>query len=428
MASVNYYLKKPQNKKNKSLIYLQFKYAGEKFVYSFGQKIHATNWNGKKQRAKNNKETTADGEHSINDLLDNLEKVCMKTYNDHLKNGYPPKKTLKDALDAFFVRNIQKEDEVVNDKTLFSLIDRFIAGEILHKGKEKSQGTLDNYYSVKKHLEAYAKDKKYRIDFDTITVDWFYSYVSYLKKTVGIKHNTIAKDIRILKAFMNKGVRLQWTNNLAFKDADFTIEEEDKDSVYLTNDEIISLYNFNFKHNRTLEEVRDLFVFGCFTGLRYSDYSNIRAENIIQVEGETFISLDTLKTGERVVIPVNPIVLKIFDKYAHNANRLPHSYENQPFNRYIKDVCKEAGFTAKGKLINEPDKELYHHISSHTARRSYATNTYLQGFPTIELMKITGHKTEKAFLKYIKVDKLTTAKRLSEHTKKYWSSLILKVA
>ncbi len=66
-------------------------------------------------------------------------------------------------------------------------------------------------------------------------------------------------------------------------------------------------------------------------------------------------------------------------------------------------------------------------LSSHTARRSFATNYYLLGFPTIDLMKITGHRTERSFLKYIKVSKLDTAKRLSEHIKDNWSKKLLSV-
>ena len=95
------------------------------------------------------------------------------------------------------------------------------------------------------------------------------------------------------------------------------------------------------------------------------------------------------------------------------------------FNLYIKEVAQLAGFTAKGRVANEPDKELWQLISSHTARRSMATNYYLQGFPTIDLMKITGHTTERAFLKYIKVSKLDTAKRLQVHIKKNWSKYLL---
>ena len=129
-----------------------------------------------------------------------------------------------------------------------------------------------------------------------------------------------------------------------------------------------------------------------------------------------------------MIIPCNPIVVEIFKKYAHNSNRLPKSPSNQKFNDYIKEVCKEAEMFEKGRVSTSPELELWQCVSSHTARRSFATNLYLEGFPTIDLMKITGHKTEKAFLQYIRVTKLDTAKRLNEHIKKMWSSKILKVA
>jgi integrase len=132
--------------------------------------------------------------------------------------------------------------------------------------------------------------------------------------------------------------------------------------------------------------------------------------------------------GEEVIIPCNPLVMEIFSKYENNQNKLPRSFSGQKFNEYIKEVAKIAGFTERGRLISDPDKELYQCISSHTARRSFATNYYLQGFPTIDLMKITGHRTEKAFLTYIRVSKLDTAKRLSQHIKKNWSAMMLKIA
>ena len=75
----------------------------------------------------------------------------------------------------------------------------------------------------------------------------------------------------------------------------------------------------------------------------------------------------------------------------------------------------------KGRLSTKPDLQLWECVSSHTARRCFATNYYLQGFPTIDLMKITDHKTERAFLKYIRVSKLESAKRLSIHMEKNWT-------
>jgi integrase len=191
---------------------------------------------------------------------------------------------------------------------------------------------------------------------------------------------------------------------------------------------ISALYRFDLSANKRLEQVRDLFVFGCFTGLRFSDYSNVSPENIVPIDRDYFIKLITAKTKELVIVPTNPIIMDIFRKYERNANRLPKSLSNQKFNEYIKEACREAGFTEKGRLATAPELELWQCISSHTARRSFATNLYLEGFPVIDLMKITGHKTEKAFLKYIRISKLDTAKRLNEHIKKNWSSKILKAA
>jgi integrase len=148
----------------------------------------------------------------------------------------------------------------------------------------------------------------------------------------------------------------------------------------------------------------------------------------VQIDGEYFIKTITQKTKELVIIPTNPVIIEIFNKYQKNANKLPKTLSNQKFNDYIKEVCKLAELNEKGRLTSKPDVMLWEAISSHTARRSFATNYYLQGFPTIDLMKVTGHKTEKAFLKYIRVSKLDTAKRLNEHIKNNWSRSILRVA
>jgi integrase len=188
------------------------------------------------------------------------------------------------------------------------------------------------------------------------------------------------------------------------------------------------LYKFDFSNTKRLENVRDLFVFGAWVGLRFSDFSNIMPENIIEIDGEYFIKIVTQKTKELVIIPCHPIVLNIFEKYRHNPNKLPNTISNQKFNDYIKDVFKAAELNEKGRLANDINLELWQCVSSHTARRSFATNYYLQGFPVIDLMKITGHKTEKAFMKYIRISKLDAAKRLSSHMKKMWSEKMLKIA
>ena len=108
----------------------------------------------------------------------------------------------------------------------------------------------------------------------------------------------------------------------------------------------------------------------------------------------------------------------LFEKYGSSAGKLPRAPSNQRFNDYIKEAAEAAELKKKGRLTKDPSLPLHECISSHTARRSFATNLYLSGFPVLDKMKITGHATEKAFLKYLKVSKRDTAKRLNEHYKK----------
>jgi len=157
----------------------------------------------------------------------------------------------------------------------------------------------------------------------------------------------------------------------------------------------------------------------CYTAQRFSDYSTINEGNIRILEsGQRVIDLKQKKTGNHVVIPVRPELQAILDKY---ENRLPKAYE-QKVNKFIKEVAREAGITEKIEVSYVENGEKKTHlvakcdlVKTHTARRSGATIMYLAGIPTIAIMKITGHKTEKEFMKYIKITEEQTAMELMNH-------------
>jgi len=430
MPNVNFYLKEqqgwnpkqsiPKSKRTdeESLILLQMKYKGQRLVHSTGEAINPSRWNFDKQRVKNVSTTTKDGKHNLNDLLNNLQKESLNVYNAKIAHGTPTPETIKAHLKAYMDKNNDKGEK---KPSLLTFIDRF-----KEESKEtKAQNTVKRYGTVIGHLQEYSK-KKGKIDFDSINLDFFHSYVSFLKSKK-LARNSIAKDISIVKTFMNEAVDRGHTNNINFKHRKFSYGYEDTDSVYLSEQEINKLLKHDFSANKKLDQVRDLFVFGCQVGLRYSDYSEVKPENIITIDGKKFISIITKKTKETVIVPCSAIVLKIFEKYHANSNSLPKRISPQKFNDYLKETCKEAGFTERGRLTTDPAVPLYECISSHTARRSFATNHYLSGFPTIELMRITGHRTERAFLKYIKVGKFESAKRLGEHMEMR-NSQLLKIA
>jgi integrase len=381
---------------------------------------------------------TADGKHRINDLLNNLAQVCIDAYHTEAANGNPTPAQIKKHLDAFINQNHQAEKIEEARPTFMELVQRFVNGEMKimggdSRGKDKSPNTLKSYKTTQMHLEGYMSKVKRKLDFEDITLDWYMKFTTYLKKEK-LSPNSIGKQIKNIKAFMamaNKltfrvdGEKFFYTTNKEYQG--FGVTNNPADAVYLNEAEIMQLYKFDLSNNKRLEAVRDLFVFGCWVGLRFSDYSQIKPENIIKMDGETYIRIMTKKTGELVVIPCNPIVLEIFSKYKKSKNRLPKRISDQKFNTYIKEAARMAGLTDTGRLLTKSKLELCDCISSHTARRSFATNYYLEGFPVIDLMKATGHRSEKSFLRYIRITKEQAAKRMAEfNRKKNWSLKIIR--
>ena len=433
MPNVHFYLKKPEHTFGKSLVYLQFKYNGKKLVYSFGQKVGPLDWSKEKKRVKSNRETILNGQYALNELLDKLEKICIKTYNEELVKGIPPESVLKFHLDTFMRQN-QGKKEVPR---LYQLFDRFIAGEIRIGDKERSRNTLKSYATTRGHLHQFDIATRYHVTLENINLDFLGKYTSFLRDELGLRPNSIVKDIGVLKTVMSEAVDQGYTTNIQWRHKKFNVRGEETGAVYLTEKEIGQLYRFDLSTDRRLEQVRDLFVFGCLTGLRFSRPTIIRPGNIIKIGEEHFLKVVTKEPRDQVTIPCHPLIPEIFAKYQGRPGHLPKIPSNQKFNEYIKEACRTAGLTIKARPGADPTPhteykpgtdhkpaadrkpgpehhppEPWQHISSLTACRSFATNHYLAGFPVVDLMKITGHKTENAFLKYIRATRLGAVRRL----------------
>ena len=192
---------------------------------------------------------------------------------------------------------------------------------------------------------------------------------------------------------------------------------EETSAVFLSMNEITRIYYYKFEKQdkrRAKERIRDLFVVGCLTALRYSDYSTLTKDNY---QGD-YIIKRTKKTNVDVKIPAHDYVKEIFAK--HNGS-IPCGLCIQYFNKYLKVIMKEIGlndlitysYTKGGKLVTAT-REKWELISSHTARRSAATNMYLTGrMKTFEIMKLTGHRSEQNFFRYIRLTGDDTARSIS---------------
>lgn len=254
------------------------------------------------------------------------------------------------------------------------------------------------------------------IDFDNVTIDFYKSFNNFLSDE-GYLLNTQGRFIKELKYFMNKSLIDKKHTNREFKEQAFGGVTEDSFTIYLTQEQIEKIYQHDLSHDKRLETARDKFIVLCETTLRVSDYDNIDI-NIRSVKGVRVIDLYQKKTGNRVIIPLTQRMKEILDKY---NGQLPRIHENY-VNKYIKTVAFQVGLTETvhwettkyGKKYPKSAK-MYELITCHSGRRSGATNMYLAGIPIIDIMKITGHLSEKTFMRYIRITAEETALRLSEH-------------
>ncbi len=196
--------------------------------------------------------------------------------------------------------------------------------------------------------------------------------------------------------------------------SDFKILDEETDAIYLTVQEIRTLYNLDLSAHPHLTRFRDLFVLGCFTGLRFSDFSNIKPEDI----RKGMLYKKQGKSDHWVVIPLRPEASEILiNRFKNNVPRV----SNPELNRHIKQVGRLAGISTliktsykKGNKDIEVTKPKYAWITTHTCRRSFCTNEFLAGTPPELIMKISGHKSLKDFYKYIRITPEEAGKKIQE--------------
>jgi len=345
--------------------------------------------------------------------LDSLEAVILDAFKG-LKTE-PTSEWLNTVIDKYRFPDKYKAKPV----TLFGFIEKFIADapeRIIPKtGRPVSNKTYSDYKKTFADLKEFASSKGF--DFKDINKDFYKGFVSFFtsKKSErypnGLTKNTIGKKIKVLKTFLNAATPEYLTSD-QYKG--FKVLTENSTSVYLSESELQKFFELDLSDRPHLGKVRDLFLVGCWTGLRFSDWNRVRPENI----KNGLITLNQTKTGQSVVIPIHPVVNTILDKYEGN---LPKPISNQKFNNYLKKVARLADFkeaitkqTTRAGKIDTSIKFKWEMITTHTARRSFATNAYKMGIPSITIMAITGHRTETSFLRYIKITQEEHAERMRD--------------
>ena len=295
-------------------------------------------------------------------------------------------------------------DTPIKDKLLVDFINDMISK------KNKSKSYVSQYNVLAKHITEFSDKMNCIIYTNSITEDFLEDFICYLRDK-NMRNNTVKGLIEKVKAMAKKAGNYGYAVNRTFDEV--SIPEEDTCSVALSMNDITRIYYYTGLKKKE-EKIRDLFIVGCLTGMRYSDYSTLTSENI----QNDIIVKKTKKTGVTVHVPIHAYIREIIKKY---NGELPTDVSIQHFNRSIKPICKKIGLNEKvvftrtvGHEIVTQVYELWQVVSSHTARRSAATNMYNSGrMKTLQIMLITGHTTEKNFFRYIKVNREENAKTLA---------------
>jgi len=409
-CSVRFYLEKRRSKESGELIrenvpiFLYFSFDGKRLQYYTGYRIDSQKWNSKDQKVKrNNFNKDGNSATEINDHLEDIRKT--------VKDIYKESKALRRYPTVQYIRAELKKrlgDKDTRAPSFFEIFDHFIQTE--SQENTWTQSTVKKFRTNYNHLKQFQEQKRYRIEFENLDELFFNKFIGFQRDVLGHRNTTIAKNLRIFKWFLNWATKSGHNQNLVFKDysPDLKGTTRNQKIIFLTWDELMMLYEIPLA-KKYLEQVRDVFCFCCFTGLRYSDVFNLSRSNI----KPDYIELTTVKTEETLIIDLNNYSKAILEKYtdvSFKNNKCLPVISNQKMNEYLKELGQLAGLNQPETIVyykgSERIEETYKKwelLSTHVGRKTFVSNALFLNIPAEVIMSWTGHKDHKVLENYYKI-------------------------
>ena len=351
---------------------------------------------------------TFPGYVQLNALLDSLGGWVIDYYRECQTKGFTPSpEQFKSMLS---IKRGKKVDQS-KPNSLFAFIESLIKER--SESPDYSTSTVQDYRQALRTLKEFAQFRD-QLDFEDIDLSFFFAFTGWLYSQ-GQSRNYVAKIIRRLKTFLNDATERGINTNLTFRSRKFSVTEVRTEQIYLTIEELAQIYHTENLPAR-LDRVRDVFLLGCFTGLRFQDLSTIKEEHFFEKDGVDMIRIKTKKSNKttEVIIPLHPIARAIIKKYDGKA---PKAISNQKTNDYLKELCEIAGVNSPIVVVEYPGGKpvektypKYLKVHTHTARSTAATNMLDAGIPLEVVQKILGHKNIATTLRYDRRGKEHAAK------------------
>jgi integrase len=397
------------NPKKESLIMFHFSTKGKRFKKSIGYKCPLKQWDILKQQVKTGKSMMLNA-YKVNAFINDIRAFTENELSEMIKkNRYID----IDKLSSLVGKRINGIEEVEIDN---SNIIKYSNKLIEEKKISVKISTYNTYVQTIRLLKLYEKNFSV-LKFESIDMTFYRNFKSLLEKE-GYSLNSIGKHIKNLKTFLNAATEQGLNTNLAYNSKPFVKPTEKSEQIYLNEEELERIIKLDFSESKELEQARDLFIIGAYTGLRVSDFNGLTKDNIYIHGNKRIFRLYQKKTGEYLPIPIHPMVETILKK--RNGNP-PNKMPSQRINVLLEVIGEKAGInevvTIKKTKGGKKETKLiskYLMIKNHTARRSFCTNAYLAKMSTLDIMAISGHKSEKTFLNYIKVSKDERAIKIAD--------------
>lgn len=385
-------------------IQISVRHNGKRIRKNTGHSVLEHHWNG--YRVKPNLKKEKDNNYQlINQDLQEIEEKISRLFLFLKAND------IQFSTERFNELFETKNELSENSIDFFKCFDDYI-----EKGKlTKTPNTIKGQTTVKNFLGYFCKEEHISLSFDKVNNEFFESLRNYSFEVKKMKQNYFAKVIKVLKSFLNWATEKGYNTNRDFEK--FRAVEHDIDIVYLTFDELMKLYEKEFESDK-LSQVRDFYCMGCFTGLRFSDLSKLHLANIS--EDHIILSIQKTKTQNHA-IKLNKYAKAILEKYKGTIHEPLPVISSQKFNQYIKDCCEEAEITQpftihwfvgnQKKTLTQPKCKF---ITSHTARKTFITNSLLLGMEPKAIKKIANIKKDAVLDKYMKVTEVFTDEQMDK--------------
>lgn len=389
-------------------IRMRVNFASKRIEFTTGYRIDSAKWDADKQRVKNGcsnklKQSASEINASLLEYYTEIQSIFKRF---EVEDVMPTPEQIKEVFNA--LRKPVSEEPKPKKEALpcdfFQVFDDFV--EDCGRQNNWTDSTFEKFAAVKNHLTNFREG----LTFEFFDERGLNDYVGYLRDVKEMRNTTIGKQLSFLKWFLRWAFKKGVHQNNAYDSYKPKLKSTQKKIIFLTWDELNRLREFKIPFNKqALERVRDVFLFQCFTGLRYSDVFNLRRSDI---KGD-HIEVTTVKTSDSLIIELNNHSKAILDKYkdvAFEDDKVLPVITNQKMNDYLKELAEMAG-------IDEPIRQTYYKgneridevtpkyalLGTHAGSRTFICNVLALGIPPQVVMKWTGHSDYKAMKPYIDI-------------------------